>query len=147
MTIIVAIVVLVFFVWYFLCNRKAKDLGLMNGQLKPCPKTPNCVTSQNSDPEHYIAPLSWDRDGHPFDTLKMIIARMPKTRIVEETDQYMHVEFRSRVFSFVDDLEFYYPENSKVVHMRSKARCGSYDFHVNRDRVEMIRELLKNCVD
>jgi len=33
------------------------NLGLKNNMLLPCPKSPNCVLSQASDPKHKIKPI------------------------------------------------------------------------------------------
>ncbi len=30
---------------------------LKNGRFTPCPDSPNCVSSQAEDPEHFIEPL------------------------------------------------------------------------------------------
>ena len=53
---------------------------------------------------------------------------------------YIHVEFRSAFFEFVDDVEFLIDDGAKLVHFRSAARMGSYDFNVNRNRMEDIRK-------
>ena len=29
-------------------SRKARETGLLNGKLRPCPGTPNCVVSEDS---------------------------------------------------------------------------------------------------
>lgn len=60
--------------------------------------------------------------------------------MVEAGRDYLHVEFRSRFFGFVDDTEFALDEVAGVVHVRSAARLGHSDFGVNRRRVETIRE-------
>ena len=39
------------------CSGTMPKLGINNSELAPCPKTPNCVSSQATDEEHYIEPV------------------------------------------------------------------------------------------
>ncbi len=115
-------------------------LGVSGDQLAPCGSRPNCVSSQASDGEHAIAPLP--RTGtatESLDRLAAIIEALPRTRIVTRTDSYLHAEFKSRLFGFVDDVEFYAPEGDEVVHFRSASRLGYSDLGANRARMEDIR--------
>jgi len=59
---------------------------------------------------------------------------------VEQTGDYLRVEFRSFLFRFCDDVEFYYDRRSGLVHFRSASRVGHSDLGVNRRRMEQIRE-------
>jgi uncharacterized protein (DUF1499 family) len=109
--------------------------------LAPCPEKPNCVSSLATDTRHFIEPLQFT--GEPVDAwarLKAILQRQTRTRIVAEQDGYLHAEFRSAVFRFVDDVEFAMQEELMVIHVRSASRTGYSDFGVNRRRVERLRE-------
>jgi len=64
---------------------------------------------------------------------------MKRARVVTEDGCYIHVEFTSFVFRFVDDAEFLLDEAVKTIHVRSASRIGYSDLGVNRKRVEMIR--------
>jgi uncharacterized protein (DUF1499 family) len=64
---------------------------------------------------------------------------MKRTRIVEDTGAYLHVECTSAVFRFVDDVEFLFDDGSGTIFMRSASRSGYSDFGVNRRRMEAIR--------
>ncbi len=44
----------------------------------------------------------------------------------------------------VDDVEFYFPANENVIHLRSASRVGESDLGVNRRRVEQIRLALRD---
>jgi uncharacterized protein (DUF1499 family) len=59
--------------------------------------------------------------------------------VITATQTYLHAEFRSAVFRFVDDLEFLADESAGVIHVRSASRVGTSDLGVNRRRVETIR--------
>jgi uncharacterized protein (DUF1499 family) len=121
-------------------GMRPANLGTKDGKLLPCPSSPNCVSSQSIDREHAIEPLSFTgtvTEAHA--ELKKIILSMKRSRIVAETDSYIHAEFTSAVFRFVDDVEFWFDEGGKVIHIRSAARLGYSDLGVNRKRVEDIR--------
>jgi uncharacterized protein (DUF1499 family) len=64
---------------------------------------------------------------------------MPRTVVVTKTDQYLHAEVTSRIYRFVDDVEFYVDKQAGVIHCRSASRVGYSDFGVNRARIEQIR--------
>jgi len=52
---------------------------------------------------------------------------------------YLHVEFRSTLFRFVDDVEFVIDEPQGLIHIRSASRVGYSDLGANRKRMEKIR--------
>jgi uncharacterized protein (DUF1499 family) len=115
--------------------------GLDNNRLKQCPGSPNCVSSQENDPEHAIAPLIYqDSRSEASARLHQILTEMKRTVIITEEEDYIHAEATSFLFRFVDDIEFYLPVSEKVIHVRSASRKGYSDFGVNRTRVEEIRK-------
>ena len=118
-------------------------IGVRDGRLTKCPDSPNCVSTQAEDHEHWIAPLSVQQHSHgEIDVLEGIVLQMPRTKIIEKTTSYLRVEFRSALFRFVDDVEFYVEPGSSRIHFRSASRVGRSDLGVNRARMEQIRELL-----
>ena len=118
--------------------RRPTNLGVKDGRLAPCRRTPNCVCSQAdpADREHYIAPLA----GSIADVLKAVQS-MPRTRVVQSSASYLYAEFRSRLLGYVDDVEFFF--DGKEVQVRSASRLGRRDFGVNRARIEEIRRLIR----
>ena len=73
-----------------------------------------------------------------------IVRALPRVTVVEDTGNYLKVEVRSALFSFVDDVEFEFDDAAKVIHFRSASRLGYYDLGVNRRRMEtIIREFLR----
>ena len=118
-----------------------KGLGADNGSLSPCPDKPNCVCSEAADERHAIAPLSLhDTTTQSLDQLADIVAHMAGARVVARDENYLRAEFTSRLFRFVDDVEFYVPPDATSVHVRSASRLGHSDLGVNRQRVETIRQ-------
>ena len=53
------------------------------------------------------------------------------------------IEVTSKIFGFVDDVEFYLNEPG-VIHFRSASRIGYSDLGVNRERMETIRNTFQN---
>ncbi len=77
--------------------------------------------------------------------LHSALATEPRTRIIESTPSYLHAEARSRVFGFVDDVEFLLDDDARVVHFRSVSRRGLCDFGVNRKRIERIAARMRGA--
>jgi len=114
--------------------------GLVDGKLSPCPNSPNCVCSQDAHPAHSIAPLTYTGPWPAArQKLLSVIRSMPRSRVVAEQADYIHAEFASALFGFVDDVEFRVDAEAHVIHVRSAARVGYFDLGVNRRRVEEIR--------
>jgi uncharacterized protein (DUF1499 family) len=117
------------------------NLGIRDGRLAPCPSSPNCVSSQAPDSEHHIDPLSYTgSSAAAMKELREIVRSLPRTAIISETGSYLHAEFTSALFRFVDDVEFLADDDTKVIHIRSASRLGQSDLGVNRKRIEHIRK-------
>ncbi|MEO1069782.1 MAG: DUF1499 domain-containing protein [Cyanobacteria bacterium J06638_6] len=129
-----------------LAGDRPANLGIKEGRLAPCPDSPNCVVSQGADDaEHAIAPLTYSGDAaQAMARLTEIVKTMPRTTIVEATDNYLYAEFASKLMGFVDDVEFYLDPAESVIQVRSASRLGKSDLGVNRQRVETIRQGLQN---
>ena len=120
-------------------GKKPSNLGVKDGKLAACPGSPNCVNSQSDDGKSKIEPLPMVAIAE----LKKVVEAMERTTIIEETDNYLYAEFKSKLMGFVDDVEFYAEPNANVVHVRSASRLGQSDAGVNRKRVEEIRSKLQ----
>jgi uncharacterized protein (DUF1499 family) len=118
--------------------KRPDNLGVRNGLLAPCKRSPNCVSSQAAptDREHYIAPIHGTMAA-----VRKVVESMPRTTIVAEKKSYLYAEFRTRLLRYVDDVEFFFDGN--VIHVRSCSRLGRRDFGVNRKRVEQLRRLIE----
>ena len=77
--------------------------------------------------------------------MRAIVEQRPRTRIITVTAGYMHVEFTSRIFQFVDDVQFLFDEDQQVIHFRSSSRSGYSDLGVNRHRMESLRTAFENA--
>jgi uncharacterized protein (DUF1499 family) len=112
-------------------------------RLAPCPSSPNCVSTLGTSDRHRIAPYYYRSSlDEARRRLKEIVGAQRGAKIIKEDETYLHAEFTSRVFRFVDDVEFIFEDETKTIHFRSASRTGYSDFGVNRNRMEEIRRLL-----
>lgn len=130
-----------FCVLLFGCSGKQPaNLGVHQGKLSPCPNSPNCVSSQSSDESHHIEPLQYVGTlEEARDKMLSLIRSMKRVRVVTVSGDYIHAEFSSALFRFVDDVEFLFDEKTKTIHLRSASRIGYSDLGMNRKRMERIR--------
>jgi uncharacterized protein (DUF1499 family) len=120
-------------------GERPAGLGAIDGRLKECPSSPNCVSSQAVDKEHQIEPLTFIGDpDSAFSKLKKVLARRKDCSIIEEKAGYLRVELHTTLF--VDDGEFLLDRTSGVIHVRSASRFGHWDMGKNRSRLEGIRK-------
>ena len=114
------------------------------GQFSECPEKPNCIFSKSSTALHMIAPLIYQSTfPEAKEKLLKVIKSMPRAEIATNKENFLHVEFTSKIFRFVDDVEFYFNEPG-IIHFRSASRIGHSDMGVNRHRMEEIRHLFTN---
>ncbi len=130
-------------------SRSGQALGLAEGKLQPCPNKPNCVNSETTESnDHQIQPFS--ATNGDIDALWAALTEAVKAgggNIMEQTDDYLAAQYRSRWFGFVDDLELRRDNQSNIVHVRSASRVGRKDFDANKMRVEQLRaELVRKGV-
>ena len=121
--------------------RRPQNLGVSDGRLAPCKRSPNCVSSQAepTDGEHYIAPIAF---RGPAAELRRAVESMERATVIKAERNYLYAEYRSRLMRYVDDVELYYDEKQGLVHVRSASRLGRRDFGVNRSRVEALRRIV-----
>jgi uncharacterized protein (DUF1499 family) len=127
------------------CSGKRPDeMGIDPSGLRGCPKSPNCVSSEAKDEKHAIEGFRLKGDPNvSWPLIQDEIASMPRWTIVTATDTYIHVECKSRIFRFIDDLELYFNSSNGIISIRSASRVGYSDFGANRRRVELLRGELR----
>jgi uncharacterized protein (DUF1499 family) len=123
-----------------LFSGRPDNLGVVEGKLRPCPNSPNCVSTQATDELHRMDPLTFeDAPDAAMARLKTAVLLQPRVNVVAATDTYLRVEFTTALLRFVDDVEFYVDAQQKVIHFRSASRIGYSDLGANRKRMETIR--------
>lgn len=129
------------------CARVPNPPPGTDGRLPPCPSSPNCVSTEAADPDKRMAPLPYRGErAAAMAILLTVIDGMPRTTVVTRQEHYLRVEFRSRLFGFVDDVAFVFDDETGEIHFRSAARSGYWDMGVNRRRMHSIREAYQHAV-
>ncbi|HIE97300.1 MAG TPA: DUF1499 domain-containing protein [Planctomycetes bacterium] len=129
-----------------LTAARPADLGVHGGRLSDLPSTPNCVSSYATDELHSIQPLTFEGDpARALAKVRDLVHNMAGATLVETKYNYLHVEFRSPFFRFVDDAEFCLDAHANQIHFRSASRTGHSDLEVNRTRMERIRKLFQRA--
>lgn len=128
----------------FSCSgTRPVNLGIKEGRLAPCPSTPNCMSSDDADSAHSIQ--AFQLIAPPVEAwraLRAALESLPRTKIINASEDYIRAECSSAVFGFVDDLELHLRSVQNSIAVRSASRLGHSDFGVNRKRVENLRGLL-----
>ncbi len=131
---------------YFLSMTSSKptNLGVVDGQLAKCPDSPNCVSTQTDDPKKTMMAVPFIGDSaQTLAKIKTAISSdCPRAKLCTESESYLHYEFTSLLFRFVDDVEFHVDDSNQVVHFRSASRVGHSDLGANRKRMKKICESL-----
>ena len=112
--------------------------GLIEGKLRTCPGSPNCVNSETSmiNPINPIK-LSNTEPKLAWSLLQQIITEQGG-KIQSKSADYLSATFTTPVFGFTDDVEARLDSVSKVIHLRSASRVGYYDFGANKRRLQTI---------
>ncbi|MCG2747884.1 MAG: DUF1499 domain-containing protein [Desulfobulbaceae bacterium] len=123
------------------CTGNPPETQLVDGRLRPCPDKPNCVSSEEQRADAQVAPLAFQ--GPPAAAWQALKEAVLQTggEFRQEGDQYLWATFTSKVFRFVDDVEFRMVASENLIQVRSASRLGYSDLGVNRKRVEKLREL------
>jgi uncharacterized protein (DUF1499 family) len=113
--------------------------------LAPCPDSFNCVSTKSTDPDRAMLPLPYvGTREKSHERLILVLHGMKRCTIITADPGYIHAEFRSALFGFVDDVNFIFDNDERLVHFRSASRKGYYDFGANRKRMKEITEQYMN---
>jgi uncharacterized protein (DUF1499 family) len=129
--------------------KRPGSLGVKDGRLSPCKRSPNCVSSQAdpADREHYIAPIAFKGSAlEAMAAVRKAVEGMERATVVRHDGGYLYAEYRSKLLRFVDDVEFAADGRSGLIHVRSASRLGRRDFGVNRARVEALRSRIEGRI-
>ena len=103
------------------------DLATDGGHLSPCPGPDHCASSQ------WVVANS----SAALEQLSEQIAATPRAEIVEQSADYLHATYSSRIFGFVDDVELS-ATDPVTLEARSISRLGESDLGVNAQRLESL---------
>ena len=136
---VIVAIIGIMFIALSIASRKQPELGLHNGQLRPCPSSPNCVCSERQVEAAFIEPLTYPATAEEaWRSAKQAIVENGGS-IVSEEKGYLHARYVTPLMRYVDDVELRLDTNNRVIHIRSASRVGHSDLGANRQRVERIR--------
>ncbi|MEE9424559.1 MAG: DUF1499 domain-containing protein [Methylococcales bacterium] len=132
----------------FAGESKTTTENNMSLQLPPCPNSPNCVSSTDTDESHTIAALNFEGSTpeKAMQSLHQVLLSITEKVQVGEDGLTVHAEFKSAVFGFIDDVDAVLNADQQCIEIRSASRTGYSDFGVNRRRVESIRQAFNQAL-
>ena len=95
--------------------------------LSACISPGNCVFVQQE----------FQDAGKTFNQLKKIAERIPRTTVIEDSNNYWKGVCRSLIFRFPDDLEML-KVNKGIIQIKSASRFGASDLGVNQRRISYV---------
>lgn len=130
------------------CHTRPMSLTNPAEALWPCPRTPNCVSTEATSRRHLMAPLPFHGTAKAAqEHARSALLQEPRIRIVLERPGYIRAEARSRFWRFVDDVEVVVDSTAKLVRFRSASRVGRSDLGVNRARMERFSQRFRAIAD
>lgn len=130
------------------CRPGPRALAAPGEALRPCPSTPNCVSTEAADARHAMPALPFaDAPAAAQARARAALLAEPRTRIVAEAPGYLRAEARSRLLRFVDDVEVVVDAERRTVRFRSASRVGRSDLGVNRARMLRFSERFRASAD
>jgi uncharacterized protein (DUF1499 family) len=109
-------------------------------QLKPCPKTPNCVSTQASHPDKRMDPIPYQGSLETARSTLLRILERPRVEVVDNAEFYLHAVFTTRIMRYRDDVEFLFDPAANLIHFRSASRVGRSDLGTNRRRMKALTQ-------
>ncbi len=129
-------------------EKSAPKLGVKNGKLTECPSSPNCVSTQTASESHKMQAIPFSKELDVVMTqIKAVVNAMGSATLVKEQRHYLHFEFKTSLLKFIDDVEFFIDEKSKLIHFRSASRVGYSDLGANRSRMSEIKQNLQKSLN
>ena len=81
-----------------------------------------------------------------FEKIIEICNEIPRTEVIESTNQYWHGICRSLLFRFPDDLQVLKIDKRGIIQVKSSSRLGLSDLGVNANRINKIYKKLINKI-
>ena len=100
-------------------DNQLKEVGK---KMRPCPKSPNCVSSLDRDRRHGIEAIAYTGSiGNARERLLNILNETDRVQVVSSRSNFIWAESTSFLFRFVDNVEFFFDDRMKIIHVKSQA--------------------------
>src|SRR3989339_1525462 len=111
-------------IWLFLPFLALTVLAQMpTPNLAPCPSSPNCVSSKETNPDKQVASINL-RPEQDWAQIKTAVSALGG-EILMDQPPYLKAVFTSTIFRFKDDLELL--QVGQTLELRSASRVGFWD--------------------
>ena len=102
------------------------------------PTLNDCVIKTNC---HFVE-WKFPNLNESFDKLVQISSALPRTKVIENKNNYWHGVCRSLILRFPDDLEILKLTQKGIIQIKSSSRYGLSDLGVNANRIHSIYKKL-----
>jgi len=110
----------------------------------PVNELPECVVVTHCVREDWEVS---DLEGS-FKKVAEAVANTPRTKIVEQSDSYIHAEAKTKWRRYTDDLLVKALPDQSIIQVRSESRVGVGDNGVNKQRInELAYRLTTNQIN
>ena len=122
-------------------NITPKNMGVRDGKLAKMPNSPNAVSSQTDIENKKVEPLKFSGDLEATRSkIIKIVNNYEGTDIIINEKNYIYAVFTTGGMKFKDDVEFYFDEDTNLIHYRSASRVGYSDMGLNKKRFNEIQK-------
>ena len=105
--------------------------------------TPNKISATSNELPECVVVTHCVRENfkvkdveHAFKKATKIVSDSPRTKIVEQTNSYIHAEAKTKWRRYTDDLLLKAIPEEGIIQVRSESRVGIGDNGVNQRRVD-----------
>ena len=110
-------------------------------RLEPCPRTPNCVSTQATRESQRMHPIPYRGDLETARSLLLeVLDGEPRVDVADVRERVIRTVFTTRLMRFRDDVIFLLDPNDQLIHFRSASRIGRSDWGTNRRRMKRLSE-------
>ena len=111
----------------------------------PANELPECIVVTHCVREDWE--VGSDLEGS-FKKVVEAVANTPRTKIVEQSDSYIHAETKTKWRRYTDDLLVKALPDQSIIQVRSESRVGVGDNGVNKQRInELAYRLTTNQIN
>ena len=105
--------------------------------------TPNQITANSNELPECVVKTNCVRENfkvkdleNDFKKATKIVSETPRTKIIEQTNSYLHAEAKTKWRRYTDDLLLKAIPEEGIIQVRSESRVGIGDNGVNKRRVD-----------
>ncbi|MGL4731658.1 MAG: DUF1499 domain-containing protein [Clostridium sp.] len=120
---------------------KPKHVGLYKDSFKEIPNRPSAVSTQTAYENRRVEPLPFKCNlENSKKKIVKVLNCVGGIIVLRVEKNYIYAVATTPVLQYHDDIEFYFDEETKLIHYKSVSRVPYYDFGTNRHRYLKIKD-------